>query len=492
MNETTRLPAGDKNRISYLKKRLIELNALENYPMTDMGAAQLFSDVFRDECRFNSTAGEWFHYDGKVWNIDRGGLFARSAAKDLSRSLAIYAPDAAHTDIDFQSYISYAKKWSGARFRNIVIQDSRDVFFFNNEQLDCNDYVLNVQNGILVLGKDKVEFAPHNADQLLSKICNASYDPNAKCERWGKFLFEIMEGDEAKIRYLQKLFGVCLTGDVRLEKMWFLFGASTRNGKSTLIESISHVLGTYAETIRPETLAIKNNPDSRTASPDVAKLAGTRLVVCSEPPKRMALDTGLIKNLTGRDTITARFLHQCEFSFIPKFKLVCNTNYLPVVSDTTVFTSGRVQVVNFGKHFSEDEQDKTLKSKLHSDEALSAILNWCIEGWLLFCKEGLEAPEAVQNSTMEYAGNSDKIQNFIDDCLEKSNSNVSIKDTYERYGKWCGENGFFVENKRNFIDEIRNKGIFSERGMVSGKQVRNIIKGYNFAFVDADESTPFD
>ena len=475
-----------------LKKKLSEINAFEKYTMNDIGAAQMFSDMFHGECRFNATACEWFHYDGKIWSIDKGGLFARSAAKNLSRALSSYAPDAADTDQDLRSYMEYAKKWTSARFRDVVVRDARDVYFFSNEEMERDDFMLNVQNGVLILHKDKIDFIPHNADLLLSKICNASYNPNAKHDRWNQFIYEIMEGNEAKMSYLQKIFGLCLTGDTSVEKMWFLFGSTTRNGKSTLIESVAHALGTYAENIRPETLAIKNNPDSRVASPDVAKLAAVRMVVCSEPPKRMALDTGLIKNLTGRDTITARFLHQCEFSFIPKFKLLCNTNYLPVTTDMTIFSSGRIQIITFDKHFSEHEQDKTLKSKLQSDEAMSAILNWCIEGWLSFCKEGLEVPEAVQNATQEYRCNSDKISNFIADCLEISNTNVSVKESYTAYEKWCKENGFFVENKKNFIDELKSKGIFAERGMVKGKQTRNIIKGYDFAFSDIVESVPFE
>ena len=179
-----RLPTSDKNKITRIKERLLELNAFDKYPSTDIGAAQLFSDVFKDQCRYNSTAGEWFHYNGKIWGIDRGGLFARSAAKDLSRALALYAPDAARTDQELRSFLDYAKKWTSARFRNYVIQDSRDAYFFDNEQMDIDDYILNMQNGVLVLDEKKAVFKPHDAGMLLSRIGNASYDPTAKCERW--------------------------------------------------------------------------------------------------------------------------------------------------------------------------------------------------------------------------------------------------------------------------------------------------------------------
>ncbi len=480
-----------------LVDRLIKLDAANKFPLTDIGSAMLFSTVFKDKHRYNVTAKDWFFYDSQRWILDREGLRARKSAKELSKALSIYAvnylPD--EDEKAKEQYLKYALTWTYSRTRNAIIQDSRDLNFISNEDLDSDDYTLNLKNCVQVFHGDRVEKQEHSADLLLSKIANAEYYPEAKCERWERFLGEVMQGDQEKIQYLQKLFGTCLTGDVRLEKMWFLFGASTRNGKSTLIERIADVLGDYSKTIRPETLAVKNNPDSRTASPDVAKLAGARLCVCSEIPKRMPLDVGLLKTLTGRDTIVARFLHQDEFQFVPKFKMICNTNFLPIVSDNTIFKSDRVQVVSFDRHFEESEQDKTLKGKLSTDEALSAILNWLIEGWITFCREGLEAPEAIKKSTTDYEASSDKLQNFINECLaEADGKNISVKDAYARYEKWCSENGYHVENKQNFISDCKAKGIFKERGMVNGVQVRNIIKDYEFVeegFMEVDEEVPF-
>ena len=480
-----------------LVKKLVELDAANNFPLTDIGSTMLFSAVFKNKHRYNVTAKDWFYYDGQRWILDREGLRARKSAKELSKALSIYAvnclPD---EDEEYKErFLKYALTWTYSRTRNAIIQDSRDLNFISNEELDADDYVLNLQNCVLVFHGDKVEKHEHSADLLLSKIANAEYHPEARCKRWEQFLDEVMQSDKDKIYYLQKLFGTCLTGDVRLEKMWFLFGSTTRNGKSTMIERIADVLGDYSKTIRPETLAIKNNPDSRTASPDVAKLAGTRLCVCSEIPKRMPLDVGLLKTLTGRDTIVARFLHQDEFQFVPKFKMICNTNFLPVVSDNTIFKSDRVQVVSFDRHFEESEQDKTLKDKLSTKEALSGILNWMIEGWIAFCREGLEVPEAIKKSTTDYEASSDKLQNFINECLaEAEGKNISVKETYARYEKWCSENGYHVENKQNFISDCKAKGIYKERGMVDGSQVRNIIKDYEFVedgFMEADEDIPF-
>lgn len=488
---------GSAPKGSQLVRKLVELDAANKFPLTDIGSATLFSTVFENKHRYNVTAKDWFYYDGQRWILDREGLRARKSAKELSKALSIYAvnclPD--EDEKHKEQYLKYALTWTYSRTRNAIIQDSRDLNFISNEELDADDYVLNLQNCVLVFREDKVEKHEHSADLLLSKIANAEYRPEARCERWEQFLDEVMQGDKDKIHYLQKLFGTCLTGDVRLEKMWFLFGSTTRNGKSTMIERIADVLGDYSKTIRPETLAIKNNPDSRTASPDVAKLAGTRLCVCSEIPKRMPLDVGLLKTLTGRDTIVARFLHQDEFQFVPKFKMICNTNFLPVVSDNTIFKSDRVQVVSFDRHFEESEQDKTLKDKLSTKEALSGILNWMIKGWIAFCREGLEVPEAIKKSTTDYEASSDKLQNFINECLAGAEGkNISVKETYARYEKWCSENGYHVENKQNFISDCKAKGIYKERGMVDGSQVRNIIKDYEFVedgFMEVDGDIPF-
>lgn len=483
---------------STLVNQLVKLDAVNKFPLTDIGSASLFSAIFQKKHRYNTTVRDWFYYDGKRWMLDREGLRARKSAKKLSQALSKYAvnclPD--EDEKKKEQYLKYSLAWTYSKTRNSIINDSRDLNFFSNEDLDKDDYVLNLQNCVLVFDGEKVTVKDHDADLLLSKISNVEYHPEAKCDRWLQFLDEVMQGDKDKIRYLQKLFGTCLTGDTRLEKMWFLFGSTTRNGKSTMIECISDILGDYSKTIRPETLSIKNNPDSRTASPDVAKLAGARLCVCSEIPKRMPLDVGLLKTLSGRDTVTARFLHQDEFQFKPKFKMVCNTNFLPIVSDSTVFKSDRVQIVSFDKHFTEQEQDKTLKDKLSTKEALSGILNWMIEGWIAFCKEGLEPPEAVTKATVEYETSSDKLQNFINDCLVKSvGKNISVKDAYAKYEEWCSENGYHTENKRNFISDCQSKGIFKERGMVDGSQMRNIIKDYSFAeetFMEIEGKIPFD
>ncbi len=127
----------------------------------------------------------------------------------------------------------------------------------------------------------------------------------------------------------------------------------------------------------------------------------------------MLFDTALLKSLLGRDSITARHLYQRETTFIPKFRLVINTNFLPTITDDTVFSSGRINVVSFDRHFEPQEQDKDLKNRLRDKSEMSGILNWCIEGLRLYRKEGLKLPAAVQIATDTYRTDSDKVSSYL-------------------------------------------------------------------------------
>ena len=485
-----------ENRKTNLVEKLIELDAVKNYATNDKGSAELFSTVFKDVSRYNPTQKDWMCYNGIKWVAETEGMRAKRNAKELADTLLSYAVSNSELDEkQRESYLKYASRLMNYRDRNTMINDAKDVNYFENEELDKEDFLLNCKNCVLDLSGDKPTILKHSADLLLSKVCNASYEPAAQCPLWKKTISEIMEDDIGKIKYLQKVFGVSLTGCTAEEELYFFFGGSTGNGKSTVCESALFILADYGATISPETLAVKQNKDSRTASPDIAKLAGARLVIASEPPKRMIFDTSFVKTLTGRDRVTARFLHQNEFSFTPKFKLILNTNYLPTITDNTIFKSGRVRVVSFNKHFGEREQNKKLKDDLKAESA--GILNWMIEGLYLYRREGLTPPAAVQGSTEEYESDSDKIGRFVSECLVKSDKNVSAKTVYETYLKWCSASGCGIENKGNFFTELKVKGIFAASGTVGGRTVRNVVKGYelaedDFVAVDNDIPLPFD
>ena len=132
----------------------------------------------------------------------------------------------------------------------------------------------------------------------------------------------------------------------------------------------------------------------------------------------MTINASLTKQLTGNGSITARFLHENSFEFHLQAKIFIDTNHLPNITDQTLFESGRIKIIPFERHFEDHEQDKTLKATLCSPENLSGILNWCIEGYRLFKKEGLREPGAVVAATTQYKDDNDRLLQFAESWLE--------------------------------------------------------------------------
>ncbi len=447
----------------------------------DIAAGKLFADTFKTAARYHDTARNWYVYNGGIWSEDREGLTVDLMAKQLQRALIVYSAERELGECAFKTMANALGKIGNRRH---MIEDARAFYPIHSGELDRQDNMLCVQNGVLCL--DTGELLPHSPDLLLSRRCNAAYDPDADRTTVERFIREVMDGDTERAAYLQAVFGYALTGTCGQEECYLLYGATTRNGKSTLCDTFEFMLGGYGAHIQPETLALKDR-NSRNASSDVARLEGIRYLHCSEPPKRMQLDVALLKTLTGRDTITARALYQAEREFVPKFKLLINTNYLPLVTDDTVFSSGRIRVIPFTRHFTPQEQDVGLKDRLREQENLSALLNWALAGLHQMQAHGgkLVPPASVIAATEEYRRSSDKLGQFMADCfIEEPTAAITAGEAYRAYGTWCEANGYGTENKGNFMAELRSRKLLRATATVHGRTVRNVIVGWS---LDTDQ-----
>ena len=164
----------------------------------------------------------------------------------------------------------------------------------------------------------------------------------------------------------------------------------------------------------------------------------------SEPGENMVLNSDLVKTLTGGDPIKARFLRQNSFTYIPAFKIVINTNFLPKILDDTIFSSDRLILLNFNAHFDQYSRDNTLKSKLLKPEALSGIFNWCYDGYKMLEHAGrFEIPDKSKALFDKYRDESDIIGQFVNECLIKSEgARTKFKSVFDEYKNWAKDNGY--------------------------------------------------
>jgi putative DNA primase/helicase len=412
-------------------------------------------------------------WNGKVWVKDESGFHVMECCKGFTQDYALYAEAFNDGSEDGKAYVKYAKGLTGRTKREGILADARSIQPMNLSEFDCNKSLFNCLNGTYSL--TDMALLPHNPANFITKLAKVKYVEGAACKRWEQFIGEVMCNDADTALYLQKAFGYALSGETSLECFFILYGSTTRNGKSTLTETISNIMGDYARTIQPQTLA-RRSTDGAAASPDTARLKGARMVNMPEPDKGLELNIALIKQFTGGDTYTGRMLHENPIEFTPECKIFINTNHLPRTADDTVFSSGRVKLIPFDRHFTEEEQDTGLKHFFKKSINRSGILNWLIEGYRRLMDEGLIASAKVDAAISAYRQEADIIGSFLCECTVGQDGNrLLTNDLYAAYTPWAKDNGYKQMSIKNFVGELRRRGLDIRRGNAGNVVVGMVI-----------------
>ena len=473
--------------------RLRALRPFEDarYTAADMGNSYLFADFYRETLRYAAQRGRWYHYDGSAWREDTGDLRAAALLKRLVQLLEKLSAEVEGKDHKKAIWQRLNRLYT-LRVRQDILRDARTVHTVRMDEFDADPWLLNCLNGTLNLRTQT--FRPHSADDLITNLAPVAYDPAASCPRWDRFVQEITAIPETvqlsitadqpdpsaqKLDFLQKALGYALTGDTSRECMFILYGATTRNGKSTLLETISRMLGDYAAVARPETLAVRGNESGGSPNEDIARLRGKRFVTVAEPENTHRFNASLVKRLTGNDTLNARFLHENSFEYQPQFKLFMNTNHRPTVNDETLFLSGRLKLIPFDRHFAEGQQDKNLKHYFAQPECLSAALNWCLAGLRKLQLEGLAEPDCVRAAIASYREESDWLTQFMQEhLLPDDKARVRMKQVYAAYAAWCRQNGFLQVNSAVFRRMLGEKAVIRKMRPDSNVNAVLVLCGY--------------
>jgi putative DNA primase/helicase len=212
------------------------------------------------------------------------------------------------------------------------------------------------------------------------------------------------------------------------------FGAK---GKSTLLNTISNILGNYPIQTPTETLLAKPKGEIPNG---LARLDGQRFVTAIEIDRWWRLAVSLIKQLTGQDTVSARFIYREYFDFLPKFKLFLATNHKPIIRDSSLAIWRRIRLIPFTVRIPKPEQHKELIEKLRAE--YPGILAWMVRGCLSWQLGGLGVPEEVVAATGEYRAEMDLLGDFISDCcIVAPKASATAKELYQAYGKWIEKSG---------------------------------------------------
>lgn len=275
---------------------------------------------------------------------------------------------------------------------------------------DVDPMKLNARNGVIDLATG--ECTEHSPDYRMTLQANAYYRRGEAAPQWDEFLRRVQPDPEMRA-YLQRVAGYCATGRTDEQAMFLWHGAGA-NGKSVAQAVIAHVLGSYAQTMPVSTL-MASTMDDRIPN-DVARMAGKRFLVASETKQGRALDEPRLKQLTGGDTIAARYMRAEYFEFRPVGKLQLTTNHLPKMSDDAA-TWRRIHLIVWPVVIPEHERDGFLQERLIAEEP-AGILNWIIEGALAWQAEGLNPPEGVLAAKEAYRVEEDIVEQFVEAMID--------------------------------------------------------------------------
>lgn len=444
-------------KMYYIKSIHPELPYQENstgYSWDEAGMADLFSECYQNDTRFCPEAKSWYTYENGRWQKDVGSLLVAAKIKEFVRLMALYCGEITDEEKRKQ-YMAFVAKMGDRRFRDRLMKDAADSMRIEATEFDKYPYLINCKNGTYDL--EKMEFREHDWQDFLTMQTNFEYSlQDVRCERWEKFIQEVTQNDYDKADYLQRALGYSILGTSKEECMFILHGKTTRNGKSTLLDAIQHLLGDYA-TVAPVELICKSDKQKNTEAPTsvLARLKGRRFVTMSESDTSGKLDEATIKQYTGGEEITARELYQTAITFKPQFTMWLSCNDLPSVRDKSLFASDRVRVIEFNRHFKDSEQDKNLKGYFESAEAMKGVFTWLVAGYFKYKRFGLEMSSNMSAVVKQYEKDNDIVLQFLEErCKRMEEGYTRAKSLYDTYKIWCRSNGYYACSMKRFNAEL--------------------------------------
>lgn len=428
-------------------------------PLSVGGDTDRLRARYGDRMRYCPAFKKWFVWDDTVWCPDGDGAafrFAERVVREHYSEAQAIAKDA----LASQAFRYARQADKPDHINNILEQAStRQSLIIRQEDLDSNPWLVTALNGITIDLKTGETRQPSPTDYM-TKVLGAKYDEKATCPTWDAFMKMTFDDNQSLIDYVKRCIGYSLTGSTQEQVLFFLYGPTGDNGKTVFVNLLRALLSedycknTDITTFQPQRPEKVRN--------DLAGLVGARVVIAAEPSEGAKFDMGRIKQMTGEDRISARFLNKEFFEYTPQFKLWIHGNHLPIISERTDAAWNRIQIIPFNVTISKDMQDKDLTCKLKRE--LPGILNWALEGLADYNKQGLNPPKDVLDLTKGYREDSDSVGSFIQDCCDCTEPDAKIKNTdlFEGYKLYCAEDGFERLSRRKFTSAIEATGFKRE------------------------------
>ncbi|WP_317201715.1 phage/plasmid primase, P4 family [Janthinobacterium sp.] len=403
-----------------------------------------FAESYANELRYVAAWDQWFHWDGMRWKPDKTLL-----TRDLVRKICRVAANDCK-ESRFQKALASAKTVMSV----IHLAKADQRLAATADQWDRDPWLLNTPSGVIDLRDGSMH--KQRPQDHMTKI--TAVGPGGLGKVWRAFLERVTDGDSELQRFLQRIVGYALTGDTSAHAIFFLFGTGA-NGKSVFMETISNMLADYKRTAPIETFTATMNDRHPT---DLAGLQSARLVTATETEEGRRWAESRIKQLTGGDKISARFMHQDFFEFTPQFKLFVAGNHKPGLRSVDEAMRRRFHLIPFTVTIPDAERDLQLKEKLKRE--LPGILAWAIEGCLEYQKVGLSPPECVTRATGAYLEAEDVTAAWLEECCTvEPNGWANSTELFASWKNWAEQAGEPVGTQKALTQKLEARGFIPHR-----------------------------
>lgn len=425
---------------------------------TDIANGMRLAERHGQDLRFTPERG-WFVWDGRRWVVDDKCVRVQCLAKESALSIF----DEIRMAVDRDARMKHAKRSQSKASIEAAIWLARSEpgVPARLTDFDADGWLLNVRNGTLDLRKGTLR--PHSRDDLISNLVDIEFDAAAECDLWDAFLSRVTNRNDELYAYIRRLVGYLLVGDTSEQSLHFLYGLGA-NGKSVFCEVLMRLLGDYALAASPDLIMLRRHGGIPN---DVARLRGVRAALMNETTQGSRFDEAKLKDLTGGDTLTARFLHQEFFDFHPTHRIVIRGNHKPAISGTDEGIWRRLRLVPFTVAIPTDEQDRDLLRKLEGE--LPGILNWALTGCRDWQAEGLRPPAIIADAVRQYREESDTLGRFIAEaCEARALAQVKSSSLYKRYQEFAEQAGERWIPSKDFPAEMQRRGFEWKRTKTGG------------------------
>jgi len=437
----------------------------------ELGDGILYATTFRDQFLYCKNTQEWFAWSGHCWQRDVMNKSLAAVEKIVEHYLGEYrslsktiADQAAASDgsEEATAKLKKLKSRQDALLKRVsqLRADKRrtaclkfahtieDPIAITGDEFDLKPMLFPCANGVIDLETGRIK--PGRPGDFLSLASPIEFKGiNEPAILWEKSILEIFSGNVELVAYLQRLFGYAMTGLCREKVFPVLYGKTGWNGRSLIVETISHVMGALAGSIPAEMLlSQKYSKSSSGPSPDIMSLKGIRMAFASEVDEGQRFSASKIKWLTGKDELVGRSPHdKYPTRFSPTHKLFLMTNTQPQAPPSDKAFWERLHLIPFSISFVNRDPQESYERRAILDldrqilKEASGILAWLVKGCLRWQKEGLNPPKEVREATEQYRRNEDLLADFIDECcVREPGAKAKSSQLYARFVEWYHDN----------------------------------------------------